>query len=171
MQLVEMVAETDDEILVQFLDGEMPTSAQLKAGLRKATLDLKLFPVLCGSAFKNKGIQTLLDAVVDYLPSPLDIPPIIGLNPSDPTEQFVRHSDDSEPFSALGFKLINDQFGKLGFIRIYSGSVADRRHGAQSAYRQDRARWPSGEDARQQARRHHRDSWLAISAPAWASRN
>jgi len=123
MQLVELVAESDDEILVQFLDGEMPTSAQLKAGLRKATLDLKLFPVLCGSAFKNKGVQTLLDAVVDYLPSPLDIPPIIGLNPSDLTEQFVRHSDDSEPFSALGFKLINDQFGKLGFIRVYSGQL------------------------------------------------
>jgi elongation factor G len=123
MQLVEMVAETDDEILVQFLDGDMPTSAQLKAGLRKATLDLKLFPVMCGSAFKNKGIQTLLDAVVDYLPSPLDIPPIIGLNPDDLTEQFVRHSDDSEPFSALGFKLINDPFGKLGFIRVYSGQL------------------------------------------------
>ena len=123
MQLVEMVAETDDEILVQFLDGDMPTSAQLKAGLRKATLELKLFPVLCGSAFKNKGVQTLLDAVVDYLPSPLDIPPIIGLNPSDLTQEFVRHSDDSEPFSALGFKLINDQFGKLGFIRVYSGQL------------------------------------------------
>jgi len=123
MQLVELVAESDDDILVQFLDGEMPTSDQLKAGLRKATLELKLFPVLCGSAFKNKGIQTLLDAVVDYLPSPLDIPPIIGLNPSELTEQIIRHSDDSEPFSALGFKLINDQFGKLGFIRVYSGQL------------------------------------------------
>jgi elongation factor G len=78
---------------------------------------------MCGSAFKNKGIQTLLDAVVDYLPSPLDIPPIVGLNPDDLTEQFIRHSDDSEPFSALGFKLINDQFGKLGFIRVYSGQL------------------------------------------------
>jgi len=123
MQLVEMVAETDDDILMQFLDGDMPTSAQLKAGLRKATLDLKLFPVMCGSAFKNKGVQTLLDAVVDYLPSPLDIPPIIGLNPENLEEQFVRHSDDSEPFSALGFKLINDPFGKLGFIRVYSGQL------------------------------------------------
>jgi elongation factor G len=123
MQLVELVAESDDEILVQFLDGEMPTSDQLKAGLRKATLDLKLFPVLCGSAFKNKGVQTLLDAVVDYLPSPLDIPPIIGHNPSEMTEEIIRHSDDSEPFSALGFKLINDQFGKLGFIRVYSGQL------------------------------------------------
>ncbi len=121
MQLVELVAESDDEILVQFLDGEMPTAAQLKAGLRKATLELKLFPVLCGSAFKNKGVQTLLDAVVDYLPSPLDIPPIEGLNPANTAETFVRHSDDSEPFSALGFKLINDPFGKLGFIRVYSG--------------------------------------------------
>jgi len=121
MQLVELVAESDDDILIQFLDGDMPTSAQLKAGLRKATLDLKLFPVLCGSAFKNKGVQTLLDAVVDYLPSPLDIPPIVGLNPHNPEETFYRHSDDSEPFSALGFKLINDQFGKLGFIRVYSG--------------------------------------------------
>jgi elongation factor G len=123
MQLVELVAESDDEILVQFLDGDMPTAEQLKAGLRKATLEMKLFPVLCGSAFKNKGVQTLLDAVVDYLPSPLDIPPIIGLNPSDLTEQLVRHSDDSEPLSALGFKLINDQFGKLGFIRVYSGQL------------------------------------------------
>ncbi len=121
MQLVELVAESDDEILVQFLDGDMPTAAQLKAGLRKATLDLKLFPVLCGSAFKNKGVQTLLDAVVDYLPSPLDIPPIVGLNPANIEETFIRHSDDSEPFSALGFKLINDPFGKLGFIRVYSG--------------------------------------------------
>ena len=121
MQLVELVAESDDEILVQFLDGEIPTGPQLKAGLRKATLAMKLFPVLCGSAFKNKGVQTLLDAVVDYLPSPLDIPPIEGLNPSHPEEVFIRHSDDSEPFSALGFKLINDPFGKLGFIRVYSG--------------------------------------------------
>ena len=121
MQLVELVAESDDEILVQFLDGDMPTAAQLKAGLRKATLGLKLFPVLCGSAFKNKGVQTLLDAVVDYLPSPLDIPPIEGLNPHNPEEIFIRHSDDSEPLSALGFKLINDPFGKLGFIRVYSG--------------------------------------------------
>ena len=121
MQLVELVAESDDEILMQFLDGDMPTAAQLKAGLRKATLDLKLFPVLCGSAFKNKGIQTLLDAVVDYLPSPLDIPAIEGINPSHTEEVLLRHSDDSEPLSALGFKLINDPFGKLGFIRVYSG--------------------------------------------------
>ena len=123
MQLVELVAESDDEILVQFLDGQMPTAAQLKAGLRKATLYLKLFPVLCGSAFKNKGVQTLLDAVVDYLPSPLDIPAVEGLNPSNPEEVLMRKAEDDAPFSALGFKLINDPFGKLGFIRVYSGSL------------------------------------------------
>ncbi len=123
MQLVELVAESDDDILVQFLDGQMPTAAQLKAGLRKATLDLKLFPVLCGSAFKNKGVQTLLDAVVDYLPSPLDIPSVEGLNPANPDEILTRKTEDDAPFSALGFKLINDPFGKLGFIRVYSGSL------------------------------------------------
>ncbi|HEY9125903.1 MAG TPA: elongation factor G, partial [Acidobacteriaceae bacterium] len=120
-QLIEMVAETDDELMMQYLDGETPTAAQLKAGLRKATIALKLFPAMCGSAFKNKGIQTLLDAVVDYLPSPIDIPPVEGINPHNPEEIFIRKADDSEPFSALGFKLINDPFGKLGFIRVYSG--------------------------------------------------
>ena len=123
MQLVELVAESDDEILVQFLDGQMPTAAQLKAGLRKATLDLKLFPVLCGSAFKNKGVQTLLDAVVDYLPSPLDIPSVEGVNPANTEEVLTRKTEDDAPFSALGFKLINDPFGKLGFIRVYSGTL------------------------------------------------
>jgi elongation factor G len=123
MQLIELVAESDDAILEKFLEGEMPTVAELKAGLRKAVLDLKLFPVICGSAFKNKGVQTLLDAVVDYLPSPLDIPPVEGINPSNPEEIFIRKADDSEPFSALGFKLINDPFGKLGFIRVYSGAL------------------------------------------------
>ena len=123
LQLVELVAESDDDILVQFLDGQMPTAEQLKAGLRKATLDLKLFPVLCGSAFKNKGVQTLLDAVVDYLPSPLDIPAVEGLNPANPEETYTRKAEDDAPFSALGFKLINDPFGKLSFVRIYSGSL------------------------------------------------
>src|ERR1700692_2492663 len=122
MQLVELVAESDDEILVQFLDGEMPTSAQLKAGLRKATLEMKLFPVLCGSAFKNKGVQTLLDAVVDYLPSPLDIPPIVGHNPDNMEAEVTRQADDNEPLAALGFKIMTDPFvGQLIFIRLYSG--------------------------------------------------
>ena len=123
MQLIETVAEYDDDLLHMFLEGETPTPAQLKAGLRKATLAMKVFPVLCGSAFKNKGVQTLLDAVVDYLPSPVDIPPVEGIDPHDPSITYIRKPEDSEPFSALAFKLINDQFGKLSFIRLYSGSL------------------------------------------------
>ncbi len=123
MQLVESVAENDDDMLHKFLEGEIPTAEELKKSLRQATIHMKVFPVMCGSAFKNKGVQTLLDAVVDYLPSPLDVPPVEGIDPSDPTKTLIRRADDAEPFSALGFKLINDPFGKLGFIRVYSGSL------------------------------------------------
>ena len=123
MQLIETVAEYDDDMLHMFLEGETPTPAQLKASVRKATLAMKVFPVLCGSAFKNKGVQTLLDAVVDYLPSPVDIAPVEGIDPFDPAVTLVRKPEDGEPFSALAFKLINDQFGKLSFIRLYSGSL------------------------------------------------
>jgi len=123
MQLIESVAEWDDDLLHMFLEGEMPTPVQLKAAIRNATLQMKVFPVLCGSAFKNKGVQTLLDAVVDYLPSPVDIAPVEGIDPHDPTVTLIRKPEDSEPFAALAFKLINDQFGKLSFIRLYSGSL------------------------------------------------
>ena len=84
---------------------------------------MKIFPALCGTAFKNKGIQTLLDAVVDYLPSPLDKPPVEGIDPHNHADIVTRKADDSEPLSALGFKIINDPFGKLCFIRVYSGSL------------------------------------------------
>jgi len=123
MQLIESVAEHDDDMLHMFLEGETPTAAQLKVSLRKATIAMKVFPVLCGTAFKNKGVQTLLDAVIDYLPSPIDIPPVEGIDPSDPSVTLIRKREDSEPFSALAFKLINDPFGKLSFIRLYSGSL------------------------------------------------
>jgi len=97
---------------------------QLKAGIRKATIAMNIFPVLCGSSFKNKGVQTLLDAVVDYLPSPLDIPPMIGSNPDNMEEKIVRKADDNEPFAALGFKIMTDPFvGQLIFIRVYSGQL------------------------------------------------
>jgi elongation factor G len=122
-QLIEVIAETDDVLLEKFLEGETPSIEELKAGIRQATIDLKIFPVLCGSAFKNKGIQTLLDAVVDYLPSPLDKPPVEGINPSHPSQIEVRKADDSEPLAALAFKIINDPFGKLCFVRVYSGSL------------------------------------------------
>ena len=122
--LIESVADSDDEILHLFLEGQEPTEAQLKAGIRKATIAMNIFPVLCGSSFKNKGVQTLLDAVVDYLPSPLDIPPMVGSNPENMEEKIIRKADDSEPFSALGFKIMTDPFvGQLIFIRVYSGQL------------------------------------------------
>jgi elongation factor G len=123
LQLIETIAETDDELLGLFLEGETPTEEQLKRGIRNATIAMKVFPVMCGSAFKNKGIQTLLDAVVDYLPSPLDVPPVEGLDPHDRETILVRKPEDDAPFSALAFKMINDQFGKLSFIRLYSGTL------------------------------------------------
>jgi elongation factor G len=123
LQLIEVIAETDDVLLEKFLEGETPTIEELKAGIRQATIDLKVFPVLCGSAFKNKGIQTLLDAVVDYLPSPLDKPPVEGINPHRHDQIEIRKPDDNEPLAALAFKIINDPFGKLCFVRVYSGSL------------------------------------------------
>ncbi|MGH6777005.1 MAG: elongation factor G [Bradyrhizobium sp.] len=123
MQLIEVIAETDDVLLEKFLEGETPTIEELKKGIRQATIDLKVFPVICGSAFKNKGVQTLLDAVVDYLPSPLDKPPVEGPNPHHLERIEVRKPDDNEPLSALAFKIINDPFGKLCFVRVYSGSL------------------------------------------------
>ncbi|HTV65831.1 MAG TPA: elongation factor G [Bryocella sp.] len=123
MQLIETVAEHDDDMLHKFLEGETPTAEELKKALRSATIGMQVFPVMCGSAFKNKGIQTLLDAVVDYLPSPLDVPPVEGIDPSDPSVVLTREASDEAAFSALAFKLINDPFGKLSFIRVYSGVI------------------------------------------------
>ncbi len=123
LQLIEVIAETNDLLLEKFLQGETPSIAELKAGIRQATIELKVFPVLCGSAFKNKGIQTLLDAVVDYLPSPLDKPPVEGIDPRHLGHIEKRKPDDNEPLAALAFKIINDPFGKLGFVRVYSGAL------------------------------------------------
>ena len=122
-QLVETVAENDDEILHKFLEGEAISPEELRASLRKSTIDLKLFPVVVGTAFKNKGVQPLLDAVVDYLPSPLDAGEVKGTNPEN-GEVITRHPADNEPFSALAFKIMADPFvGQLTFIRVYSGQV------------------------------------------------
>jgi elongation factor G len=123
LQLIEVIAETDDVLLEKFLEGETPSIAELKAGIRQATIDLKIFPVICGSAFKNKGVQTLMDAVIDYLPSPLDKPPVEGMDPDHPGVMVSRKPDDNEPLAALAFKIINDPFGKLCFVRVYSGSL------------------------------------------------
>jgi len=124
--LVETIVENDDndEMMHKFIEGEEISAADLKKSLRKSVIGLKLFPVICGTAFKNKGIQPMLDAVVDFLPSPLDIPPIKGLNPDKPEQEIIRHSDDKEPFAALAFKIMTDPFvGQLTFIRVYSGGL------------------------------------------------
>jgi len=120
---VETVAENDDDMLHKFLEGEEISADELRASLRKSTIALKVFPVVVGTAFKNKGVQPLLDAVVDYLPSPLDAGEVKGTNP-DNGEIITRHPDDKEPFSALAFKIMADPFvGQLTFIRVYSGQV------------------------------------------------
>jgi len=123
--LVETVVENDDqdELMHKYIEGETIGEAELKAALRRATLKMKVFPVICGTAFKNKGIQPMLDAVVDYLPSPQDVPPVKGLNPDTGAEE-QRPADDKAPFSALAFKIMSDSFvGQLTFIRVYSGHL------------------------------------------------
>ena len=121
--MVEAVCDTDEDLMMKYLEGEEITIDELKAAIRKAVCTNKLFPVLCGSAYKNKGIQMLLDAVVDYMPSPLDIPPVKGTNP-DTEEEETREASDDAPFSALAFKIMADPFvGKLAFFRVYSGTL------------------------------------------------
>ena len=121
--LIEAVADMDDELTHKYLEGEELTTAEIKRGLRLGTLTTKIIPVLTGSALRNKGIQKMLDAVVDYLPSPLDVPPMIGVDPKGGSE-VLRTPDDNEPFSALAFKIAADPFvGKLAFFRVYSGTL------------------------------------------------
>ena len=118
----EAVAEVDDDLMAKYLDGHPLTNEEVKRGLRKGTIDMKFFPVICGTAFKNKGVQQFLDAVVDYLPSPVDKPPVRGVTPKG--VEVIRATSDSEPFSALAFKLMNDPFvGNLTFFRVYSGKL------------------------------------------------
>ena len=124
-ELLEAVAETDDELLEKFLGGEELTVAEIKAGIRKLTVKSEAYPVLCGSAFKNKGVQPMLDAVIDYLPTPLDVPAVEGHDMKDPELVVERHPDSTEPFSALAFKVASHPFfGKLTYVRVYSGKVA-----------------------------------------------
>jgi elongation factor G len=122
-ELIEIAVEQDDDVMESYLEGNEPDVATLKRLIRKGTLNFSFVPVLCGSAFKNKGVQPLLDAVVDYLPSPLDIPPVEGINP-DNEQSDTREASDTAPFSALAFKIMNDPFvGTLTFTRIYSGKL------------------------------------------------
>ncbi len=122
-KMVEAAAEADDELMMKYLDGEELTTEEIKYGIRKATIDNKMTPVLCGTSYRNKGVQPLLDAIVDYLPSPLDIPPVKGMKVGS-DEEIERKADDNEPFSALVFKIMADPYvGKLAFFRVYSGTL------------------------------------------------
>ena len=122
-KMVEAAAEADDELMMKYLDGEELTTEEIKYGIRKATIDNKMTPVLCGTSYRNKGVQPLLDAIVDYLPSPLDIPPVKGTKVGS-DEEIERKADDNEPFSALVFKIMADPYvGKLAFFRVYSGTL------------------------------------------------
>src|SRR3982751_1195838 len=128
-KLIEAVASIDDDLMHKYLEGETITEPEIRKALRKGTLDLKLVPVVTGSAFKNKGVQTLLDAVVDYLPSPLDVPPVEGVNPKT-GEAETRPADASAPFSGLVFKIMADKhLGQLSFVRIYSGTIKAGSYG------------------------------------------
>jgi elongation factor G len=123
-KMIEVISEFDDKLFEKFIEGHGVSNDEIRAGIRKATIALKIFPVICGTAFKNKGVQTMLDAVVDYLPSPLDVPPIKGVDVSDPTKELVRHASDQEPFAALVFKIMTDPYvGQLAFFRVYSGTL------------------------------------------------
>ena len=119
--MVEAIAELDEELMMKYLDGEEISEEELKAALRKGVINNEIVPVICGSSYKNKGVQMMIDAVIDYMPSPLDIPAIKGYD-VDTEEEMERHPDDDEPMSALAFKIATDPFvGRLAFTRVYSG--------------------------------------------------
>lgn len=123
-EMIEKIVEFDDQLFERYLEGQEIKTSEIKAALRKATLDLKAFPVLCGAAFKNKGVQPLLDATIDYLPSPLDVPPIMGHHPEKEDKEIVCKPNFDDPTAALAFKIANDPFaGSLAYIRVYSGIV------------------------------------------------
>jgi elongation factor G len=123
-KMVEAAAECDEALEQKYIEGQPITPEELMAGLRKGTIEQKIFPVICGTAFKNKGVQNLLDAIVDLLPSPLDVPPMLGHDIDDKEIRIERRPDDAEPFAALVFKIMTDTFvGQLAFIRVYSGKL------------------------------------------------
>ncbi len=123
-QLIESLGEADDAIMEKYVHGEAISVDELRAALRRATIAMRVFPVVCGSAFKNKGVQPLLDAVVNYLPSPVDVPPMEGYDPENEEKTLIRKADDEEPFAGLIFKIMTDPFvGQLAFLRVYSGSI------------------------------------------------
>src|SRR5437868_1148101 len=122
--MIEAISEHDEALMHKFIEGEAITNDEIRAGIRKATIALQIFPVICGTAFKNKGVQTMLDAVVDYLPSPLDVPAVEGTDVDDTEKILTRRAADEEPFAALVFKIMTDPYvGQLAFFRVYSGKM------------------------------------------------
>lgn len=150
-ELVEKICELDDDLMMAYLEGEEPSVDELKAALRKATCTCDAIPVCCGTAYRNKGVQKLLDAVIEFMPSPLDIPAITGVD--EDGNEVERHSSDDEPFSALVFKIMTDPFvGKLAYFRVYSGTMNSGSY-VLNATKRKRACWTYPSDACQQARR------------------
>ncbi len=147
-KMVEAIAELDEDLMMKYLEGEEPTEEELKKVLRKGVVNVEIIPVLCGSSYKNKGVQPMLDAVVDYMPSPLDVPPIQGELPDG--SEAHRKSDDNEPFSALAFKIMTDPYvGKLTFFRVYSGTLDSGSYVLNCHQGQAGARRTDSADARQ----------------------
>jgi elongation factor G len=123
--MIERVAESDEALTIKYLEGQEISEAELRPALRRATISNELVPVLSGAALRNKGVQTVLDAVVDFLPSPVDIPPVRGTDPDEPTKEQVRRADENEPAAALAFKIVTDPYvGRLAYVRVYSGHIA-----------------------------------------------
>ena len=150
-QMIETVVEIDEAAMEAYLNGNMPDNDTIRALIRRGTIDVKFFPMFCGSAFKNKGVQPLLDAVVDFLPSPIDIPAIKGIDVKTEAE-IERHADDNEPLSMLAFKIMNDPFvGSLTFCRIYSGKLEKGTSLDEHGQGKARARRPHAADAFQLA--------------------
>ena len=154
--LVEAIAEQDDELLEMFFEGKELPIDRMKTALRKATIEGTVLPMLCGSAFKNKGIQPLLDAVVDYMPSPLEAKPIVGRDPKT-GDEIARKPDDSEPFCALAFKIATDPYGNLTYFRVYSGVLEQGQLRAQLAHRTQGTHRAHPAHARQPSRGHRLD--------------
>ena len=167
-ELIEAIAENDEELMMKYLDGEELTIPEMKVAIRKETIANTIVPVVCGTSYKNKGVQKLLDAIVDYMPAPTDIEDIKGVNP-DTEEEETRPSDDNAPFAALAFKIATDPFvGKLCFFRVYSGVVECRQHGVQLREGQPRAHGPHPADARQPPSGHRYAATPATSPRLWA---
>ena len=168
-RMVEQIAETDDELLEKYLSGAEVTDLELKAALRRATIANRLQPVLCGSAFKNKGVQPLLDAVVDYLPAPIDLPPVEGTVP-DSGEVATRASDPSAPFSALVFKIMTDPFvGQLAYLRVYSGRLESGSRFT-TRPRPARSEWVACSRCTPTSAKRSPMSKLATSSQPWVSK-